>query len=440
MTACTVHDSPWRRRLLEDVRERLFTPASGRPVGERYGAEVELLALDAETGRPLTIFGDRVGGDDVAGSDDVAYSAAGRAGSLAFLRAYGSPLGWRVEDGPHGAPAIRLPDGGRISYEPGGQIEYATLPRSTVAELTAELDRVVTPLVTAAADAGIRLVGRGIDPVNPLERARPVLPGERYTAMRRYLSRIGDAGPRMMLQTAAIQVNVELADAGGRDADLRWRVLHAAAPYLTATFASSRVYAGADSGYASFRARQWRLLDRRRTGVLGREADLAAEYTDFALEAGWIFAPEDREPDPFGDWVVRGEVTLEDWRKHLTTLFPEIRPRGFLEVRCIDALPPEWCSVPVSLVAGLVADSRSLEEAAEVVGAPDSMLLQDAARLGVRDPRLGPGAAALFEIALRAGERTGVLGGRPLEVARAFLEGYTARGRAPGDEGVGAAA
>ncbi|HUG42346.1 MAG TPA: glutamate-cysteine ligase family protein [Longimicrobiales bacterium] len=421
--SCTIYGSPWRRRLLEDVRERLFTPASGRPGASRYGAEVELLALDAGSGRPVTIFGD-----------------PREAGSLAFLQAHGEPRGWRLEPGPHGVPAVRLPDGGRITWEPGGQIEYATPPRDTVAALSADLDRVVPPLIAAAADAGIRLVGQGIDPLNPLERARPVLAGERYTAMRRYLARIGEAGPRMMLQTAAIQVNIELADAEGRDADLRYRVLHAAAPYLTAAFANSGTYAGEDTGYASFRARQWRLLDRRRTGVLGREPDIAAEYTDFGLEAGWMFGPEEREPEPFAEWVVRGEVTVEDWRKHLTTLFPEIRPRGFLEVRCIDALPADWCAVPASLVAGLVADPRSLTEAAEVVGAPDSVLLQDAARLGVRDPRLGRGAAALFEIALRAAERTGVVEGRALEVARAFFEGYTARGRAPGDEGVGAAA
>ena len=433
MSGCTIYGSPWRRRLLEDVRERLFTPATPAG-GRRYGAEVELLVLDMETGRPVTIFGDEAVVGEIDGG------SVARPGSLAFLLAHGARMGWREEPGPHGVPAIQLPEGGTISYEPGGQIEYATPPRATVAELTADLDRVIPPLVAAAAEAGIRLVGQGIDPLNPLERARPVLPGERYTAMRRYLARIGDAGPRMMLQTAAIQVNVELAGPEGEDGDRRYRVLHAAAPYLTAMFASSRTYAGADSGYASFRARQWRLLDRRRTGVLGREADLAAEYTDFGLEAGWIFGPEDREPEPFAEWVVRGEATLEDWRKHLTTLFPEVRPRGFLEVRCIDALPPEWCSVPVSLVAGLLADSRSLTEAAEVVGGPDSMLLQDAARLGLSDPALSGGAAALFEIALRAGERTGVLEGRPLDVARAFFHTYTARGRAPGDEGVGAAA
>ena len=417
MTSCTIYGSPWRRRLLEDVRERLFTPVTGA----RYGVEAELLVLDAESGRPRSI-------DGVDG------------GSMAFLRSYGEALGWRVVRGPHGAPAIEIPAGGRLTYEPGGQLEYATPPRTRVGEVAADLERVLPPLVAAAEEAGIRLVGSGIDPLNVLERARAVLPGERYAALRRYLTRIGDAGPRMMLQTAAIQVNVELADPAGDDADLRYRVLNAAAPYLTAIFANSRIYAGVDSGFASFRARQWRLLDRRRTGLLGREADLVAEYTDFGLEAGWIFGPEEREPEPFAEWVVRGEATVDDWRKHLTTLFPEVRPKGYLEVRCIDALPPEWCSVPLSVVAGILADPASLREAAEVVGAPDSVLLQDAARLGLAEPRISRGAVDLFDVALRGGARTGVVQGRPLEVARAFFERYTARGRMPGSGGVDAAA
>ena len=433
MSSCTVRGSPWHRRLLRDVAERLFSAPAGRPPGARYGAEVELLVLDAESGLPLTIFGEEGGGAGEGGE-------GGRGGSLAFLQAYGAPLGWRTVPGPHGAPAIHLPGGGTITYEPGGQIEYATTPRGSIAELTAELEGVIPPLVAAAADAGIRLLGRGIDPVNPLERARAVLPGERYTAMRRYLARIGEAGPRMMLQTAAIQVNVELADPEGRDAEARWRVLNAAAPYLTAIFANSSVHAGEETGFASFRARQWRLLDRRRTGLLGREADAVAEYTDFGLEAGWIFGPADREAEPFVEWVVRGEATVEDWRKHLTTLFPEIRPRGFLEVRSIDALPPEWCAVPAILTAGLCADGRGLAEAGEVVGGPDSVLLQDAARLGLAEPRLARGAAALFEIALRAGERTGVLDAHALDLAGAFFSAYTARGRMPCSGGVDAAA
>lgn len=429
MSTCTIYGSPWRRRLIEDVRERLFTPSPDGPRRVRYGAEVELLALDAATAAPVPIF------DDADATDGVA-----RRGSLGFLRGYGDALGWRAAPGAHGVPTLYLPDGGALGYEPGGQIEYASPPRATVGEVVTDVERVVPPLVAAAEDAGIRLVGQGIDPINPLDRARLLLPGHRYAAMHRYLARIGDAGPRMMLQTAAIQVNVELADDRGRDADLRWRVLHAAAPFLTAIFANSSAYAGEDSGHTSFRARQWRGLDRRRTGVLGREPDTAAEYTDFGLEAGWIFAPGDCDAEPFAEWVVRGEATIDDWRKHVTTLFPEVRPRGFLEIRCIDALPPEWCPVPVAVVAGVLADGDALREAAEIVGAPDSMRLHDAARRGLRDPRLARGAVDLVDLALRAGARTGVVEGRALELAQGYFDAYTSRGRAPGDEGVGAAA
>ena len=421
---CTLAGSPWRRRLVDDVRERLFTPrAPDAP--RRIGAEVELIPLREGDDSPVAIE------DTPAGT-----------GTLAVLDRLARERGWHLEPGAHGVPALHTGDGGTVSFEPGGQIEYATAPRETVARLAGDLDRVLPALVAAADEAGIRLVGCGIDPSNALDRARLLLPGRRYQAMHRYLSAIGDAGPRMMLQTAAIQVNIELdAPGGGSAADhLRWRTLNAAAPFITAIFANSSRYAGEDSGYASYRARQWRLLDRRRTGVLGREPDPAEEYTDFALEAGWIFAPEDREPEPFAEFLLRGEVTLEDWRLHLTTLFPEIRPRGFLEVRCIDALPPEWAVVPAAFLAGLVADARALGEATDVVGEPDSMLLQDAARAGLRDPRLARGALDLFDIALRGAARTGRVEGDALDAAARFRESYTALGRSPGDEGVGAAA
>ena len=412
--SCSLADSPYRRRLLEDERQRLFTP---RGPGARYGAEVELLALDAEDGGPSPI-----------------------SRTLELLRRHGEPRGWRAVPGPHGVPALHLPDGGQVAFEPGGQVEYATPPRATPMAVADELARILPPLVEDAAAAGIRLVGRGIDPGTPLERARLFLPGERYEAMHRYLSRIGDAGPRMMLQTAAIQVNVELTDAAGGDGALRWRTLHGAAPYLTAIFANSAAYGGRDSGFASYRARQWRLLDRRRTGVLGRESDAAAEYTDFALEAGWIFGSGEREPEPFVEGLLRGETSLADWHGHLTTLFPEVRPRGYLEVRSIDALPPEWAAVPLAVVAGALADPAALRGTAEIVGAPDSARLQDAARHGLRDPGLAAGGVELFRHALEAGERTGVLEGRALTAAWSYFETYTARGLAPADEGVDQAA
>lgn len=413
---CSVNDSPQRRRLVEDVRQRLFTPGSGPP---RIGAEVELIPLRADDGSPVPVRDDETG-----------------PGLLGFLRRYGDPLGWTARTGRHGGPELVTPDGGVISFEPGGQVELATRPRPSVDALVADLERIVPPLVDAAADEGVRLLGIGMDPVNRLERARLQLPGERYQTMHRYFAAIGEAGPRMMLQTAAIQVNVELGSPGA-SAALRWRVLNAVAPYLTAIFANSPAYAGEDTGFASYRARQWRLLDRRRTGLLGREDDRVGEYADFALSAGWVFGPG--ESEPFVDRLLRGAATLDDWRRHLSTLFPEIRPRGYLEIRGIDALPPRWYPAPLVLLAGLIADDRVLIRAGEIAGEPDSALLQDAARVGLGDPRIAGPASELFALALDAAERAGT-GPTVVGAAREFFQRYTARSRAPADDDFVAAA
>ncbi len=415
--SCSLNDSPHRRRLLEDLRRQAFTPARPGPI-PRMGMEAEWIPWDARLDRVAPVL------DDPEGR-----------GSLRILHEVGAPRGWTVSPGPHGVPCLTHPDGGRVTFEPGGQVEYASPPLDSLAALATHLQDAVPPLIAGARDAGLELLGCGIDPRTPLEDARLVLPGERYASMHRYLARIGDAGPRMMLQTAAAQVNVEL----GPHLALRWRVLNAAAPFLTAIFANSRVYQERDTGFASYRARQWRLLDRRRTGILGRGPDPAAEYLDFALNAAWMLAPPDRPAEPFAEWLLRGEVSLDDWRRHLTTLFPEVRPRGFLEIRSMDALDPAWFSAPLVLVAGILADRRSLHEAAEVVGAPDSTLLWHAARAGLADPRLGKPAADLFRVALAGAARTGQ-SGEPLETARRYFETYTARGRTPGGEAVGTAA
>jgi len=202
-----------------------------------------------------------------------------------------------------------------------------------------------------------------VDPCAALDDVPLQLTADRYRLMDAYFARHGSAGQTMMRQTASLQINVDLGDAPFR----RWRVLNAAAPVLLAMFANSPRYAGADTGHLSWRAHLWRELDPLRTGVRGVTTDAVGEYLGFALAAPWMFHPTAAgEYRPFGAWLADGMASLDDWRTHLTTLFPEVRPRGYLELRSLDALPPAQLATPLVLVAGLLADTEALR-AAELI-------------------------------------------------------------------------
>src|SRR5690606_5884563 len=123
-------------------------------------------------------------------------------------------------------------------------------------------------------------------------------------------------------QSAAFQVSLDL----GQEPERLWRVLNGMAPYLTAIFASSPMYAGTASGHASYRAHCWRTLDPTRTGTRPAVDDAAADYCAFALAAPAMFLPRvDGAYAPIETHLASGTATTADWHAHLTTLFPEIR-------------------------------------------------------------------------------------------------------------------
>jgi glutamate--cysteine ligase len=225
-----------------------------------------------------------------------------------------------------------------------------------------------------------------------------------------------------MRQTAAYQVSL---DRGG-DPVAEWRLLNALAPYAVATFANSPRYAGADTGHQSYRAHTWRTLDPSRTGVFGGRGDPAAEYVAFALRARAILDPSHA---PFG------ELALGDaaWETHLTTLFPEVRPRGTFEVRSIDAIEPAWYVAPLAWLGGLAYDPISACAAADLVGEPDADQLVRAGQAGLGDPRIASTAAALAELAIQGCRRLGAafLDAEDLDQATDLFERYTQRGLSP---------
>lgn len=361
------------------------------------GAEVELISLDASSRRVASVPG----------------------AILPFLRAHAAVAGWAERASAKGAPRFTLPGGGAVTLEPGGQLEYAAPPCATPRLLLQNLAAVVPELIEAGRRHGLSLVGFGIDPENSIDATPLQLDAERYRAMDAYFATIGAAGARMMRQTAAIQVNIGAPADGART----WRVLNAAAPYITALFANAARYAGTDTGVASMRALTWRSVDPQRTGILPCAGDPADEYAGFALWAPAMFHRTDEGGYlPFCEWVRRGAAGPAELTAHLTTLFPEVRPKGYFEVRSIDALPPDWYAAPILLVAGLVWDARAQAEAAELLGPPDPTLLEPAARAGLDDPRIGARAAQLYDIALAGCARLGtdLCGAEPLERAAAY--------------------
>lgn len=404
--------SPARFIALRDgIHATAFTPQEGAL--ERVGAEVEFLVLDGLTRVPLSLRGPH--------------------GLIDRLRRYAARGGWTEFRGYDGTPRFDAAGLATISFEPGGQLEVSTVPFASASQLIRVLDRIVNPLRTALDDEGIELFAAGIDPCNDVRRIPLQLHVDRYERMTRYFDDIGPFGARMMRQTAAIQVSL---DRGPRPA-ARWRLLNDLAPYLIAVFANSPHYERGDTGHRSFRAHCWRMLDPTRTGVAVADDDPADAYTRFALGANDMLA---RGPDgmhhPFRASLARDDGDAR-WATHLTTLFPEVRPRGHFEVRSCDAIDPGHYAAPLVFLTGLAYDERSAREAA-LLAAESRALLRAGGERGLRDVAIARTARDLYALALAGARRLGpgFVDEHDVDVAAQFYAEYTARERSPADDQV----
>ena len=278
------------------------------------------------------------------------------------------------------------------------------------------------------------LEGVGVDPYNDIADVSLQLHRSRYTRMARYFDSIGPSGARMMRQTASLQINVET---GPRPYE-RWMLLNALAPYVTAIFASSPMYAGESTGHSSYRAHLWRTLDPSRTGMPVDPRDPVGVYLDFALEAGAMMLENGGAYASFVDWMRMGSPTVEDWDVHLSTLFPEVRPRGYFELRSADAITPELVAAPIAFVVGLIYAEASSRTAADMLGLPDTTTLATAGRVGLGDPAIREAAVTLTELALAGCEALGdqYISAADVDSAADFFDRYTRQGRSPGDDRV----
>lgn len=290
-----------------------------------------------------------------------------------------------------------MPGGSPITVEPGGAVELSGPPEDSVVAAIASMRADRTVLNEAFSEHGLGLVLLGADPLRPPQRVNP---GDRYRAMEKFFAASGtvDAGAAMMTSTASVQVNL---DAGPRSgwAD-RVRLAHALGPTMIAISANSPLLDGEPSGWRSTRQRVWSRLDAARCGpVLGASGgDPADDWVSYALKAPVMLVQGAEtvamtEVVPFADWADGRALlggrrpTAADLDYHLTTLFPPVRPRGFLEIRYLDSTPDDVWPAVVFTLATLLDDPGAAEVATEATE-PVATEWDLAARVGLADERL----------------------------------------------------
>ncbi len=290
-----------------------------------------------------------------------------------------------------------MPAGSVVTVEPGGAVELSGPPvLGAVLAIEAMADDQAV-LRAAFADAGLGLVLLGAD---PLRAATRINPGARYRAMEQFFvaSHTGAAGAAMMTSTASIQVNV---DAGPQDGwAARVRLAHALGPTLIAIAANSPLLGGQFSGWLSTRQRVWGQLDSARCGPILTASgdDPGTDWARYALKAPvmLVHTPEAvpvMQYVPFADWadgrILLGgrRPTVTDLEYHLTTLFPPVRPRRWLEIRYLDSVPDDLLPAVVFTLVTLLDDADAADVAAAAVE-PVAAAWNNAARIGLRDRRL----------------------------------------------------
>jgi glutamate--cysteine ligase len=306
----------------------------------------------------------------------------GNDGIRALMQELIRRYGWVAINEGDNVIALKRPDGekgGTISLEPGGQFELSGQPLETLHETAAETDEHLREVLDVGEDLAIGFLGVGFSPKWRLDQI-PQMPKKRYQVMTRYMPTVGSRGLDMMYRTATIQVNLDFAS----EADMvkKLRVSLALQPIATALFASSPFTEGKPNGFQSMRSAVWLDTDKRRTGMLpfAFEDGMGYErYVDYALDVPMYFVYRDGNyidvaGSSFRDFMagrlkgLEGELpTIDDWADHLTTLFPEVRLKRFLEMRGADggrwgtitALPAFW--------TGILYDSDALDQAWELV-------------------------------------------------------------------------
>ncbi len=284
--------------------------------------------------------------------------------------------GWtRHEEHGH-LIALARPMCGTITLEPGGQVEHSGAPWATAVKAAADNDKHLDELLPLAAELGISFLGVGFRPLGTLDDV-PWMPKGRYRVMRAYLPTRGALGHEMMKRTATVQANLDYTDEA--DAMGKLRLGLALSSLVTALFAASPLVDGKPSGYQSYRAACWLKTDPDRCGLLPwafRDGTRFADYVEWALDVPMFFLYRDGEYRPSGGITFRkflrdgaegARATQADWELHLSTLFPEVRLKRYVEVRQADASTRELARALPCLWRGIFYQAAAGEAAWKLV-------------------------------------------------------------------------
>jgi glutamate--cysteine ligase len=278
-----------------------------------------------------------------------------------------------------GNPIALKREGASISLEPGGQFELSGAPVESVHDTCVEVSRHLREVREVADETGAAFLGLGFAPTWALADM-PMMPKSRYQIMKSYMPKVGGLGLDMMFRTATVQTNLDFLDEA--DMALKLRVSLALQPIATALFANSPFTEGRPNGFLSYRSHIWSDTDPKRTGMLAfafEEGFGFEHYVDFALDAPMYFVVRDGKLiDASGESFrafLDGKLpqlpgqkpTMGDWETHLSTIFPEVRLKTFLEMRGADSGPwSSLCALP-AFWAGILYDSGALAAAWDMV-------------------------------------------------------------------------
>jgi glutamate--cysteine ligase len=381
----------------------------------------------------------------------------GRRSIRALLEGMQHLLGWEpiLENG-NVIGLFDVTGGGAISLEPGGQFELSGAPVETVHQTCSELMAHLAQVKEVARPLGIGFLGLGMTP-NWSRAEIPIMPKGRYRIMTAYMPKVGGHGLDMMYRTCTVQTNLDYS--GEADMVKKLRVSLALQPVATAMFANSPFTEGKPNGFLSFRSEIWRDTDPDRSGMLpwAFEPGMGFErYVDYALGVPMYFVKRgeryiDVAGQSFRDLMqgrlpgLPGErATISDWANHISTIFPEVRLKRYLEMRGADGGP--WRRLPAlpAYWAGLLYDDDSLDAAWNLV---KNWTAEQRQQFRDDVPKLGFAAMVARYSALEVAKTTLALARRGLARRRRLdsagndesrylqsIEDYVARGITPAEE------